>query len=187
MGLTNAERQQRWRERNVVVLTADARDIAGTLIDMADQSKLKKVARFVNDHLRHPDRSLEERQIALGYMGINSLDGPLSKTAAIKQIRAGGPPPDCWRIEAIGGGKRWSSGVRLSSRAEAEVYGEFYARHEVKGFERFEVVHCPNEQNNCSIFRRRRGGRPTLTFPDGSCVLLGWTPIIRKKSRRPNR
>jgi hypothetical protein len=65
MPLSNAEKQRRWRERNVVVLTADAREIAGMLIDMADQGKLKKIARFINDHLRHPDRSPQEQANAL--------------------------------------------------------------------------------------------------------------------------
>ena len=55
MPLSNAEKQRAFRERNVVVLTADARAIAGMLIDMADQSKLKKIARFISDHLKHPD------------------------------------------------------------------------------------------------------------------------------------
>jgi hypothetical protein len=45
MPLSNAEKQRAFRERNVVVLTADARAIAGMLIHMADQNKLKKVAR----------------------------------------------------------------------------------------------------------------------------------------------
>jgi hypothetical protein len=51
MPLTNAEKQQRWRDRNVVVLTADATEIAGKLMDMADQPKLTKIARLINDHL----------------------------------------------------------------------------------------------------------------------------------------
>jgi hypothetical protein len=52
MPLSNAEKQRAFRERNVVVLTADAREIADMLIHMADQNKLKKVARFINHHLR---------------------------------------------------------------------------------------------------------------------------------------
>jgi len=50
---TNAERQARFRDRNVVLLTSDAREIAAKLIDMADQAKLKQVARYINDHLKH--------------------------------------------------------------------------------------------------------------------------------------
>ena len=57
MPLTNAEKQQRWRDRNVVVLTGDAKAIAEQLIGMSDQKKLRKVAAFINDHLKHPDRS----------------------------------------------------------------------------------------------------------------------------------
>ena len=53
--LTNAQRQARWRERNVVVLTADARDIAARLIAM-EETKLRKVAAVVNGHLKRPRR-----------------------------------------------------------------------------------------------------------------------------------
>jgi hypothetical protein len=55
MALRNAVKQARFRDRNVVVLTDDARYIAAKLIDMADQGKLRRIARYVNDHLRHPD------------------------------------------------------------------------------------------------------------------------------------
>jgi hypothetical protein len=80
--------------------------------------------------------------------------------------------------------KRWGNGVRLGTRAEAEAYGEFHARHEVKDFERFEVVHCPDEQANCSVIRRQRGGRTTLLFPDGGCTLTNWSPVGRVRRAR---
>jgi hypothetical protein len=54
MALTNAEKQQRWRERNQIVLTNRARDIAAKLIRMQDQEKLREIATFVNNHLRLP-------------------------------------------------------------------------------------------------------------------------------------
>jgi hypothetical protein len=57
MALTNAERQRRCRERNVVVLTDRAEDIAEKLIDMEDQAKLRKVARLIGNHLKNPNRS----------------------------------------------------------------------------------------------------------------------------------
>jgi hypothetical protein len=115
MPLTNAEKQQRWRDRNMVVLTADARDIAEKLIEMGDQAKLRKVARYVNDHLRHPDRDAMERAIALGMAGSCDLNGPLSKTEALKRHRNPEPKPDhSWRIEAsTKDGKRWQNGATL--------------------------------------------------------------------------
>ena len=45
MALSNAEKQARFRDRNVVLLTGDAQAIAGKLIDMDDQGKLRKIAR----------------------------------------------------------------------------------------------------------------------------------------------
>jgi hypothetical protein len=39
MALTNAQKQARWRERNVIVLTDDPDAIAEKLMDMEDQAK----------------------------------------------------------------------------------------------------------------------------------------------------
>jgi hypothetical protein len=58
--LTNAQKQDRYRERHQVLLTARAEEIAEKLIEMADQAKLRKIARLVNDHLTHPDRTPTE-------------------------------------------------------------------------------------------------------------------------------
>jgi hypothetical protein len=95
MPLTNAEKQQRWRDRNVIVLTAAANDIATKLIEMEDQPKLRKVAKFINDHLKNPNRTWAERAVALG-KGRASLNGtseagpfmaPLSRKASLKALK----------------------------------------------------------------------------------------------------
>jgi hypothetical protein len=52
MALTNAQKQERWRKRNQVVLTDSAKRIAAKLIAMDDQAKLRKISSYVNDHLR---------------------------------------------------------------------------------------------------------------------------------------
>ena len=90
MSLTNAEKQRRYRDRNVVVLTGDAATIAEQLIGMSDQKKLRKIAALIKDHLRHPDRTPWERSIALGRGGMYGLNGPLSKTAAIAGVEKTG-------------------------------------------------------------------------------------------------
>ena len=51
MPLTNAQKQERWRTRNQVVLTDPAKRIAAKLIAMDDEDKLRKIANYVNDHL----------------------------------------------------------------------------------------------------------------------------------------
>ena len=51
MALTNAQKQERWRKRNQVVLTDPAKRIAAKLIAMDDEAKLRKIASYVNDHL----------------------------------------------------------------------------------------------------------------------------------------
>jgi hypothetical protein len=48
MALSNAERQQRWQKRNLISLTADAREIARRLAAMDDQSKLAQIVVLLN-------------------------------------------------------------------------------------------------------------------------------------------
>ena len=43
MPLTNAEKQQRFRKRNVLILTGSAEDIARKLTGIPDQNKLRNV------------------------------------------------------------------------------------------------------------------------------------------------
>jgi hypothetical protein len=131
MTLTNAEKQQRWRDRNQVVLTDRPEDIALKLMDMPDQAKLKKIARYINDHLKHPDRNREERLIAVGRIVTPSLNGPLGVKAAIKARREP-KPQGSWRVEPLTrDGRRWTNGVRLATKAEAETYVEGYIRYDM--------------------------------------------------------
>ena len=51
MALSNAQKQERWRERNQIVLTDPAKRIAAKLIAMDDEDKLRKVASYINDYL----------------------------------------------------------------------------------------------------------------------------------------
>ena len=51
MALTNAQKQERWRKRNQVVLTEPAKRIAAKLIAMDDEAKLRLITRYVNDYL----------------------------------------------------------------------------------------------------------------------------------------
>jgi hypothetical protein len=89
-------------------------EIAERLIEMTDRRELRKVAKFINDHLRHPHRDPLERAIALGRVSIDSLNGTLNKKAALQVYRKA-PPEHSWRVEAVTkDGKRWRNGVCLS-------------------------------------------------------------------------
>jgi hypothetical protein len=175
MALSNAEKQSRFRDRNVVVLTDDARGIAQKLIAIGDQNKLRRIARYVNDHLRHPDRGHWEKAIALGSVVVPGLNGPLSKTAALKYYRE--PKPDhSWRVEAITkDGRRWINGVRLGTREEVEAYIESHVRFELDnaGYVTAEIVRDETKPN-CDVIRKRKGGRVYLGFREGECVLQHW-------------
>ena len=178
MPLTNAEKQQRWRDRNVIVLTATAREIAEKLIEMEDQPKLRKVARFINDHLKNPNRTPHERAVAVGRIQLHGLNGPLSPKAAFAALSA--PKHNhSWRIEAsTQDGKRWQNGVRLETKEQAEVYIEAHVRYDLEkqGYVTAKIVRCDDEAN-CSVIRNSRKGRPTLVFPDGQCTMLGWGDV----------
>src|SRR5262249_41697064 len=55
MPLTSAEKQARYRERNVVLLTADAHAIADKLMAMEDQAKLIQVVGLLKNRLDSTD------------------------------------------------------------------------------------------------------------------------------------
>jgi len=179
MALTNAEKQARWRERNVVVLTGTATEIAERLIEMGDQAKLRDVVRFLKDHLKHPDRTWEERMLAMGVMRMDGFNGRLTPKQAIGEVaRAKNAEPQTfsWGVEAIGkDSQRYRNGARFKTRDEAEVYVG-YAAHEIPGYVTGEVIRYDDPPTN-SITRRKKGGRPTLTFVDGTCVLLEWQEV----------
>jgi hypothetical protein len=78
MPLTNAEKQERWRKRNQLVLTAPAAaivrqlaamadqnklyEIARQLAAMADQNKLYEIARRIDEHLAKTRAAFEQRK-----------------------------------------------------------------------------------------------------------------------------
>ena len=55
MPLTSAEKQARYRKRNVVLLTADAHAIADKLMEMQDQAKLIQIVALLKDRLDPTD------------------------------------------------------------------------------------------------------------------------------------
>jgi late competence protein required for DNA uptake (superfamily II DNA/RNA helicase) len=56
MALTNAQKQARFRNRNTIVLTARAAEIVEKLVAMEDQAKLRKIHRWIGNHLKNPTR-----------------------------------------------------------------------------------------------------------------------------------
>src|SRR5262249_45511811 len=55
MPLTSAEKQARYRARNMILLTADARAIADKLMEMEDQAKLVQVVALLRNRLDPTD------------------------------------------------------------------------------------------------------------------------------------
>lgn len=161
------------------VFNQSAKEIAASLVEMEDQRKLRKVAKLINDHLEHPDRTPFERAIALGIATLSSLDGNLSKTAALAKLRE--PTPDgSWRVEATtSDGRRWVNGVRLRSREEAVVYAEEHVPFDLRrqGYVSADIVRCDLPPTNQWIGRARKGGQSTLHFEHGTCGSLGWHPV----------
>jgi hypothetical protein len=192
MTISNAEKQRRFRDRNVIMLTRDANEIARQLISQQDdldalrdiEKKLRKVASFVADHVRHPDRTETQRAVALGFAGVGGLDGPLPKLAAIAAVKK--PRPDTsWRVEIVAkNGQRWRNGATFGTKAEAQVYADVYSPQDNKALAaryRPADILPVDGPPNCSIIRHRKGGPPSLVFREGECVLQEWQPVRRGK------
>ena len=178
MALTNAEKQARWRERNVVKLTDDAESIAWQLMHMDDQKKLLKISRYIRDHLKHPDRTDMEKQIALGRIGMDGDDGrPLSKTGAIDRLRNPKPVPDhSYGVQVVADdGRLFGNGVRLVTQEEAQLYADIHAPKHFHSYVTINVVRFAGEAPLNSIIKRRN--TYSLTFAHGTCGSLSWRPM----------
>jgi hypothetical protein len=176
MALSNAERQARWRDRNQIKLTDDAESIAWQLMHMDDQKKLLKVSRYIRDHLKLPDRTDLEKQIALGRAGVEDHDGrPLSKTAAIEQLR--NPPPDhSYGVQVVADDRRlFGNGVRLVTQEQAQLYADIHVPKKFDNYVTINVVRFDSEVPVNSIIKRRN--QYSLTFVDGTCGSLDWRPL----------
>ena len=75
-------------------ITARAEDIAEKLMEMEDQAKLRKIHRWIGNHLKNPKRSLTERHVDLGRLGIGTPRGnkgakrAAAEAAEILRLRA---------------------------------------------------------------------------------------------------
>ena len=86
-------------------------------------------------------------------------------------------PDHSWAIEvSTADGHSWRNGVRLDTKGEAEAYILTHAAFEMDGYVTGRAIPC-GDAPNCRVVSNRKGGRPVLTFPDGSCVLLDWRRV----------
>jgi ParB-like chromosome segregation protein Spo0J len=154
-----------------VSLKDGARTIASQLIEM-DQNKLKRIAAYINDHLKHPERTPYERSVALGMSGVVGPDGKaLSKTAALKHLREN--PVYC--VEAVDAdGQRWGNKVRFATECEAKLYADAFAV-ERDGYASAEVIEVPCEPVICSV--KAEGKEVQVAFVDGMCHQFEWRPV----------
>jgi len=174
-----AEEQVCCHDRNQIVLTDDARTIAGRLIAMEDQTKLRHIAWYVNDHLRHSDRGPIGQAIQ-GRRMRNSAK--LSRMMACEGARVDhadeiAAPNYSWAVEiSTADGHSWRSGVRLPTKAEAKAYILSHAAFEVDGYVTGRPM-CCDETPNCKVVLNRKGGPPMLAYLEGNCVLLDWKQL----------
>jgi hypothetical protein len=166
------EKQARWRESNFVSLAASAENIALKLMEMDDQDKLRDIAKFINDHLKHPGRTPLQRQVALGLIGIGGADGRnLGKKAALAAL-----PNHAYRVEVTtADGQRWGNGVRLTTVEEAQLYTDHHARYDVEGYVTSDIIKCEGEDPLNSIIKGPEG--VDLGFMHGTCGSLKWRPL----------
>jgi hypothetical protein len=161
MPLTSAEKQARYRERNVLLLTADAHAIAEKLIGMEDQAKLVEIVALLKGRLDPTD----------GRCRWVKDDGGRRRSGI---ARAGG------RKDAVG-----DCVVRAISIATGKPYSEVHAaitvrivRHRYSG----------SVDNAWDKYARRRGGVRAFD-PDHGCndkvfgpyiESLGWNHVTPK-------
>lgn len=164
---------------------ASAGEMAEQLIAKYDPGDLHKIERYIRDHRLNPDRTAVERRIAMGSIQMPGLHGPLGKTAALKAYREKSTPQDySYRVEAVTkDGRRWTSGVRLATREEAEAYITGHARFELEaeGYSTAEIIKSDDAPAN-AITRSRKGGRPALNFEHGTCGSLQWVETATTSS-----
>jgi hypothetical protein len=174
VALTNAEKQARWRERNFVSLAESATNIALKLMEMGDQDKLREIAKFINDHLKHPGRTPLQRHVALGLTKIADADGrQLGKKAALASL-----PDHSYRVEVTtADGKRWGNAVRLTTVEEAQLYADHHARAALEGYVTADIIKCEGEDPLNEITKGPEG--IDLGFKHGTCGSLKWRALDR--------
>jgi hypothetical protein len=174
MALSNAQKQARWRERNMISLADSAANIALRLMEMDDQDKLREIAKFINDHLKHPGRTPLQRGVALGQMKIEAADGQrLGKKAALASL-----PDHAYRVEVTtADGQRWGNGVRLATVEQAQLYADHHARQDLEGYVTSDIIKCEGEDPSHTITKGPEG--VDLGFKHGVCGSLKWRALDR--------
>jgi hypothetical protein len=163
MVLTNAEKQARWRERNVVSLAAPAQEIAEKLLAM-DRDRLVIILELIDAHMKEP----------LSFPNI-----PRTKAAADRALQS-----DCsYAVQVVGfDGTRLGNGVRVGTREQAQLYANTVPNQiERDSYVTAEVVECSEPPLNSIYVDRYR--RPRLTFADGTCGSLTWRPLDSETTR----
>jgi hypothetical protein len=157
MALTNAEKQARFRERNVISLTAPASDIADKLLAM-DRNRLVIVLKLIDERLKEP-------------FPIPNV--PRTKAAANRALQS-----DCsYAVQIMGfDGTRLGNGVRVGSKEQAELYATSVPRQiERDSYVTAKVVKCSEPPLNSVYLDRYR--RVMITFAHGTCGSLKWRPV----------
>jgi hypothetical protein len=158
MALSNAEKQARWRDRNLIKLTDHSVDIAEKLLAM-DRDKLVAIIETIDEHMSAP-------------LAINV---PRSKAAAEKERQQA----ECsYAVHVVVfDGTRLGNGVRLPTKEQAELYANTVP-NQIKrdSYVTAEVVQCNEPPLNSMYVDRYR--RPQLTFAHGTCSRLDWCPLV---------
>lgn len=159
----------RLTEENERLINLDdsAVDIAENLIEMDDQKKLAKIAKLINDHLKHPERTPFQRNAVL-HPGARRehADGKRFTVAEIDALYS-------WKVEAVDGqGRRWGNGVRLNTEEEARLYAEAASKD---GYAATEIIRAPGEPSLASV-SVDDAGDVLVHFMHGMCSSLEWRP-----------
>jgi hypothetical protein len=157
MALSNAEKQARWRERNIIKLTDHSVDIAEKLLAM-DRDKLVVILETIKERMSAP----------------LAIKAPRSRAAADRECQQA----ECsYAVQVVGfDGTRLGNGVRLPTKEQAELYANTVpSQIKRDSYVTAEVVQCNEPPLNSMYVDRYRRSR--LTFAHGTCGSLDWRPL----------
>jgi hypothetical protein len=157
MALTNAQKQARWRERNVIALTAPAQEIAEKLLAM-DRDRLVTILDCINAFMKEP---------------LPFPNTPRTKAAAERALQS----DRSYAVQIVGfDGTRLGNGVRVGSMEQAQLYASTVPNQiEQTSYAATEVVEYNEPPLNSIYVDRYR--RPQITFAHDTCGSLTWRPL----------
>jgi hypothetical protein len=145
MPLSNAEKQARWRKRNVIVLTASPFEIVRRLVAMEDQVSLRLIVALLNKHLKpgndrcqfvKDDGGRSRSGVAYGHKGDDTRDC-VARAIAIATEKPYREVHDALTAAAVRHAATaksdWGREVRRRGASVRLLHADYGVHHEISG------------------------------------------------------